>query len=51
MSNETIIRRVRQFFGKARDGLVKRGNITQKEAIRILDAAINLLRMAGEDGK
>lgn len=41
--------RTRQFLGKARDGLVKRRNITQKEALKIIDAAINLLNMAKDE--
>lgn len=43
-----IVDRAKSFLGKARDGIVKRGCITQKEAIRIMDAAINILRMARE---
>ena len=48
MSDRAIIDRARKFLGKARDGIVKRGEVTRKDAIRILDAAINILRMAGE---
>lgn len=40
-----IVDRARSFLGKARDGIVKRGSITLKEAIKIMDAAINILRM------
>ena len=41
-----IVNRARSFLGKARDGIVRRGNITQKEALKIMDAAINILKMA-----
>ena len=44
-----IVNRARKFLGKARDGIVKRGCITQKEAIKIMDAAINILKMARDE--
>ena len=49
-NDRAIIDRARKFLGKARDGIVKRGEVTRKDAIRILDAAVNILRMAGEAG-
>lgn len=48
MSDRAIIERARRFLGKARDGVVRRGEITRKEAIKIMDAAINILKMAGD---
>lgn len=50
MRDRAVIERARRFLGKARDGVVRSGEITRKEAIRIMDAAINILRMAGEAG-
>ena len=49
-NDRAIIDRARKFLGKARDGVIRRGEITRKEAVKIMDAAINILRMAGEAG-
>lgn len=46
--DRAIIDRARKFLGKARDGVIKRGEVTRKEAVKIMDAAINILKMAGE---
>ena len=45
------VKRAKSFLGKARDGLVKRGSITQKEALKIIDAAMNILKMAKDEEK
>ena len=48
MKDETmaLMKRAKSFLGKARDGVIHRGSITQKEAIKIMDQAILLLGSA-----